>query len=348
MTRLQLMTWDVSTATLPDAYDRYVVGMADIYDVSGVSEYDRANFYNIAHSVMSPFGAIGDGRSVRQTLSRDTALVRRSGLDGLNLFINGSATVGEAAGKTVRAEPYALQFRDMGRPSAARQDYLDVMSLMIPRNLAPAALLKTDMHGVALSPSISGVGLVRRHMRSLIDELPDLSEDMLDTSIQALLLIASRVVGIEIRPAAPELASIQRTVRRGAIDYIEKRLQAGEMVIDVDAMSASLGISRATLYRAFDGDAGGGVSRYIQNRRLHYAREALRHRQRSQSVAEIAASHGFSSSSHFSRLFRETYGYSPSEVEPRRNEVKVTMNEGPIRHDLLSAWLAELGRQKTG
>lgn len=340
------MTWDVSTATLPDAFERYVVGMADIYEVSGVSEYDRNNFYNVAHSVMSPLGAIGDGRSVRQTLSRDATLLRRSGLDGLNMFINGSATVGEAAGKTVRAEPYALQFRDMGRPSAARQDYLDVMSLMIPRNLAPPALLAADMHGVALSPSIAGVRLVRAHMRSLIDELPHLNEETLDSSIQALLLVAGRVVGVETPFEAPELASLQRTVRRGAIDHIEARLQSGMMVIDIDAMAASLGVSRATLYRAFDVDGRGGVSRYIQDRRLHYAREALRLRNRSRSVGEIAAEHGFTSSSHFSRLFRETYGYSPSEVGPRRDEIKVSMDEGPIRHDLLSTWLRELGNAK--
>lgn len=347
MSRLQLIQWDVCSKTLPDAFERYVAGMADIYDVTGVSEYDRANFFNNATGVMSPFGAIGDGVSVRQTLSRDPALLRRSGVDGLNLLINGTATVGDADGRTVRAEPHALQIRDMGRPAASRLASLDVMTLMIPRNLAPPALLDPDMHGVALSPSISGVRLVRAHMRSLIKELPGLSEDMLDSSIQALLLITGRIVGIERPLDAPELVSIQRTVRRSAIDYIEKRLLAGSMGIDVDAMSGAIGVSRATLYRAFDLDGRGGVSRYIQDRRLHYAREALRHRDKSHSVAKIAAAHGFASSSHFSRLFRETYGYSPSEVEPRYTEVQPDLSEGPIRHDLLSAWLSELGGDLT-
>lgn len=346
VTRLQLMTWDVSTKTLPDAFERYVTGMADIYDVSGVSEHDRANFFNIAHSVMSPFGAIGDGRSVRQTLSRDAALLRRSGVDGLNVIINGTAQVGDADGRDVRAEPNALQLRDMGRPAASRIDALDVMSLMIPRPLAPPALLAPEMHGVVLSPSLGGVRLVRAHMRALVDELEYLTEETLDSAIQALLIMTARIVGVERPLDAPELASLQRTVRRSAMDHIEKCLMGGQMAIDVDAMAAAIGVSRATLYRAFDMDGRGGVSRYIQNRRLHYAREALRHRTRSQSVAQIAAAHGFTSSSHFSRLFREAYGYSPSEVAPRRETVSVSMTDGPIRHDLLSAWLSELGSRK--
>lgn len=343
VSRMQLINWDVSTQTLPDAFERYVVGMSDIYDVVGVSEHDRANFFNVATGVMSPFGALGDGVSVRQTLSRDQNVLRRSGFDGLHLLINATATVGDADGTTVRAEPNALQIRDMGRPTISRVDTLDVMTLMIPRNLAPPALLERSMHGVALSPSIGGVRLVRAHMRALVDEIPNLSEEALDSSIQALLLIAGRLVGIERPLQSPELETIQRTVRRSAINYIEHHLQTGSMVIDIDAMAASVGVSRATLYRAFDLDGRGGVSRYIQDRRLHYAREALRNRDKSQSVAEIAAAHGFSSSSHFSRLFRETYGYSPSDVGVRSNDFKPVMSEGPVRHDLLSAWLAELG-----
>ena len=343
MPRLELMTWDVSAQDLPDAFERYVLGMADIYDVSGVSDEDRANFFNTSISVMSPFGAIGGGRSVRQTLSRDKALLRRSGVDGLNLLINAAALVGDADGRTVRAEPHALQIRDMGRPAASRLDSLDVLSLKIPRNLAPPALLTREMHGTAISPSVAGARLVRAHMRAIVNDLPHLSADVLDAAIQALLSLTGRVVGVESAFAPEEQASLQRTVRQSAVQYIEQRLSSGAIDIEIDTMASAIGVSRATLYRAFDAGSRGGVGRYIQDRRLHYAREALRLRtDGSRSIGEIASSYGFSSSSHFSRIFRDRYGYSPSEVQPHKPDSRVTMSDGPIRHDLLSAWLSEL------
>jgi AraC-like DNA-binding protein len=337
------ISWNVSTQTLPDAFERYVVGMADIYEVSGVSEHDRLNFFNASRSTLSAVGGVGEGRSVRQTLARGPAMLRRSEVDGLNLLINTTATVGECDGRTVKAEPGALQFRDMSRLTASRLDSVDLMSIMIPRNLAPPSLLGPAMHGVALPPTTSGVRLVRAHMRALLDEAEHLPDVALDTAIQALLLLAGRVAGVETPIGTPELSSLQGTVRRSAVDYIERRLLAGDIAFDIDLLSPSVGVSRATLYRAFDGD--GGVNRYIQDRRLHHARLALQRRKEVQTITEIAYDHGFASPNHFSRLFRARYGYPPSEIEVQKAKHDVTMSDGPIRHDLLSAWLSEIRAQ---
>jgi AraC-like DNA-binding protein len=158
--------------------------------------------------------------------------------------------------------------------------------------------------------------------------------------MQALLLIAGRVAGVDTPMGAPELSALQGTVRRSAVDHIERRLLAGDIVFDIDDLAPSVGVSRATLYRAFDG--GGGVKRYIQDRRLHYARHALR-RRKDKTITEIAYAHGFASPNHFSRLFRTRYGYAPSDVEAYATPHAVAMSDGPIRHDLLGAWLSELG-----
>lgn len=342
MSSSHTISWNVSTETLPDAFERYVVGMAEIYEISGVSEYDRRNFFNASRSTLSAAGGIGEGRSVRQTLARGSAMLRRSSVDGLNLLINATATVGECDGRAVKAAPGALQFRDMSRLTASRLDSVDVMSIMIPRNLAAPTLLGAAMHGVALPPSLSGVRLVRAHMRALLDEAEHLPDAALDTAVQALLLLAGRVAGIETPMDAPELASLQGTVRRSAVDHIERWLLVGDIAFDIDLLAPSVGVSRATLYRAFDGS--GGVNRYIQDRRLHYARIALgRRKDVKRTIAEIAYAHGFASPNHFSRLFRARYGYPPSEVEAQEAKHDVAMSDGPIRHDLLSAWLSEIG-----
>jgi len=334
------ISWSVSTQTLPDAFERYIAGMADIYDVSGVSESDRLNFFNTSRSVFSARGGIGDGRSVPQTLTRGKAVLRRSEVDGLNLLINEAPTQGEYDGRSTQAPPRSLQFRDMERLAETRLQSVDVVSIMIPRNLAPPSLLGSAMHGLALPPSVPGVRLVRTQMRALLDEAEDLPVATLDTAIHALLLIAGRVAGIETPIEAPELAALRGTVRRAAADHIEQRLLAGDILFDIDVLAQTVGVSRATLYRAFDDD--GGVASHITERRLHYARRALRRRNiEKRTITEIAFHHGFASPNHFSRLFRTRFGYPPSEVEAPEHEI--SMADSPLRHDLLAAWLHAVG-----
>ncbi|MGQ2990599.1 helix-turn-helix domain-containing protein [Brevundimonas sp.] len=341
----RMIAWDVSTATLPDALERYMIGMADIYEVSGISDEDQANFFNHTRSILSAVGGVGTGRSVRQTLSRGSALLKKSQIDGLNLVINRAATVGEYDGREARAEPGALQFRDFGRLSSTRLEAVDLMSIMVPRNLAPPPLLGPDMHGRILSPDLPGVRLVKGLMQVLIEEADQLTEAALDSAIQSLLLVVGRVAGIETPIGAPEISTVYGSVRRLAVDFIEARVRAKEVTFGAAETAVAAGVSRATLYRSFEGI--GGVNRYIQDRRLHHARDGLRRRRDMQlSIAEVAWSYGFTSMGHFNRLFRERYGYPPSDVPPADIEPEIALSEGPIRHDLLSDWLAEIGTQK--
>ncbi|MGQ3067972.1 MAG: helix-turn-helix transcriptional regulator [Brevundimonas sp.] len=337
------VAWDVSTATVPDALDRYLVAMADFYEVSGISALDQARFFNRTRSTLSAVGGIGEGHSVRQTLTRSSNVLKRSDVDGLNLVINHAATVGDYDGRDGRAEPGAVQFRDMSRLSATRLDVVDLISLMVPRNLAPPALLGPKMHGLILPPMTPGVRFIQLQMTTLAAEAEHMPGDVLDTAIQALLLVVARTAGADMVIGAPETSALQGTVRRVAVDFIERQLNARNTATDVDSLAAMAGVSRATLYRAFDGE--GGVNRYIQDRRLHHAREAIRRRTGSKpTIADIAWDFGFASQSHFSRLFRDRYGYPPSEVASVGTPVEIVLSEGPIRHDILSAWISEIGK----
>lgn len=337
MNSSRTIAWDVSTATLPDAFERYLVGMADIYEVSGVSDHDRINFHNATRTTLCEMGAIGRGRSVLQTLARTTTVLRRSDVDGLNILINKVPVVGDCDGRDVRAAAGSVQLRDLGRPSASRFE-VQVETILIPRTVAPPALLARNMHGLVLPPESPQARLVTLHMRGLQDLAGDLNDQTVNAAVQALIVILSSAAGANLAVGDAELAVLQSTVRRAAGEFVEKQLSSFEGEIDVGAIATHAGVSRATLYRAFDGE--GGVSRFVQNRRLHHSRSALRRREgRAPTIADIAHRHGFASPTHFSRLFRSRFGYSPSDVEPRRNAANVAMTTGPIRHDLLTDWL---------
>lgn len=335
------ISWSVSTDTLPDAFERYLIGMADLYEVSDISEHDQRHFYNHTRSTLTDLGAVGQGRSVRQTLARSPATLRRSDIDGLNVLINRAAVVGDADGRDIRAAAGSVQFRDLGRLSASHLELVDVFTLIIPRSGAPAALLSRDAHGLVIPPEAPGARLLTAQLTALVDLAGELSDEEVETAIQAVLSIAVRITGLDVPISEPEIAAIHRTVRRAASAFIETRLNALDAAIDGDAVAKAAGVSRATLYRAFD--TAGGVNRYVQYRRLHHARRALRARVGpSPTIADIGYRYGFASPTHFSRQFRACFGYTPSEVAPSTNTGAVSMGSGPIRHDLLVDWLKAL------
>ena len=336
------VSWDVSVEDTPDAFEQYLAAMANWYEVSDISEADRKTFFNRSRSTMTADGAIGHGACVRQTLSRSAVTLRRSDIDGLNLLSNTAAVVGEADGREIRAEPGAVQLRDMTRPGASRLDRVDVTTLVVPRVAVPPALLSREAHGAVIQPNTPGGRLMRNHLVGLEADAADLSDAEVAAGVQGLLMIAVRVMGLDDPQAEePVAAALHRTVRRVVGAHVERRLLAGELPPENDELARIAGVSRATLYRAFDLE--GGVARYLQVRRLNHARTALaRRRDGVPTVADIGYRYGFASPTHFSRQFRAHFGYSPSDIEPASAPTGVAMSTGPIRHDLLVDWLEQL------
>jgi AraC family transcriptional activator of tynA and feaB len=92
--------------------------------------------------------------------------------------------------------------------------------------------------------------------------------------------------------------------------YIEANL--GNPDLSVERIAHACSISVRALHRHFAEDPAGSVSRYFWQRRLIRCAEALRDpSQAHRSIAEVCFSYGFSSSSHFGRLFKDRFGVTP-------------------------------------
>ena len=92
--------------------------------------------------------------------------------------------------------------------------------------------------------------------------------------------------------------------------YIEANLADPELSVERIAHACS--ISVRGLHRHFAEDPAGSVSRYLWQRRLIRCAEALRDpSQAHRSITDVCFSYGFSSSSHFSRLFKDRFGVPP-------------------------------------
>jgi AraC-like DNA-binding protein len=82
--------------------------------------------------------------------------------------------------------------------------------------------------------------------------------------------------------------------------------------LSIDRISAALGCTKRYLHMIFS-ERGMTVSDYIWRARLQHCRQELESHA-GKTITDVAFSWGFSSSSHFSRVFRKCFGVSPSEV----------------------------------
>lgn len=104
--------------------------------------------------------------------------------------------------------------------------------------------------------------------------------------------------------------------------FIREHLRDPEL--SIDQISAALGCSKRYLHMLFS-DRGMTVSDYIWRARLQHCRQELE-TQAGKTITDVAFSWGFSSSSHFSRVFRKYFGIAPSSVH-RAQQSSLSPNE---------------------
>ena len=92
--------------------------------------------------------------------------------------------------------------------------------------------------------------------------------------------------------------------------FIREHLRDPDLCID--QISAALGCTKRYLHMLFS-DRGMTVSDYIWNARLQHCRHELE-THGGKTITDVAFSWGFSSSSHFSRVFRKYFGVVPSSI----------------------------------
>lgn len=305
------MAWSLSSDDRPDAFDGYRQSIADLYDVSEVAAAGVTGFSSRTTAYRFGTASIARARSVPQTLSRGADEIGRSGIDHISVIMNQARTVGDCDGRDVDAAAGSVQFRDLTRPSTSRIDGIDVINLMVPRSSLPSWMAGRGLHGLVLPATSAGGRLVRSHLCTLGDVAADLSEDEGVAAIEATFIIAERFLG-QASPVTPlQTEAIHRTIRQRALRLIDALLSQGP--IETAWIACALGVSRSSLYRAFE--TTGGVQACILSRRLDRAYVTIRmHHGAVLPLTEIATQHGFASEIIFVRAFRERFGFRPDGV----------------------------------
>jgi AraC-like DNA-binding protein len=124
---------------------------------------------------------------------------------------------------------------------------------------------------------------------------------------------------------APPCLAPQDLRRARIKSFIEAQLDDPDL--SVESIARSFGMSVRSLHRAFAADPAGSVSKYVWIRRLDRCAAELRDpRQAHRPITEICFSWGFNSTSHFSRLFRQQFGFTPRDYRRAIEEIGSSRN----------------------
>src|SRR5262249_31881893 len=144
-----------------------------------------------------------------------------------------------------------------------------------------------------------------------------------------------------IRESRAEVtAAVRATARRTISDYIDQHLT--DETLSPEQLVRLFRMSRATLYRLFEGE--GGVGAPILGPRRDPLPAPLGSRTGYERTSgELAFSHGFASEAHFSRAFRRRFGMAP------RDARGIGVDFGPrttpqAEARAISDWIATLRR----
>jgi AraC family transcriptional regulator, positive regulator of tynA and feaB len=141
-------------------------------------------------------------------------------------------------------------------------------------------------------------------------------------SLIDLLLLPLRGVDMGFDRVGPEAMYIQ------AQGFIREHLRDPDLC--VDQISAALGCTKRYLHMLFS-ERGITVSDYIWRARLQNCRQELE-TLGGKTITDVAFSWGFSSSSHFSRVFRKYFGIVPSSIIKAQRAACPGVRDGVDQH----------------
>lgn len=240
-----------------------------------------------------------------QSVSRDARLVSNTPDHLVLQFWRTGGYRGEVGGEPIVLGPGHAVLANRRRELAARFTASDTVGLVVPR--ASLAGIDVDQFGTRLDPARDRLAAARiaalfrtlphteaGDAAAVRDELVGFLRRLLDPSRAADVL-----EGPELDAGVAELA-------RRAIDD-----ELGSPSLTPDRVAERVGVSRATLYRAFT--AEGGLMRAIWSRRLAAVAAALADPIEMRRLSRLAADTGFKSPAHLSRAFAAAYGMPPRE-----------------------------------
>lgn len=262
--------------------------------------------------------------SCRQQFTRTPKLIAQDGVDHflVQLYRRGR-NIGFCGGKPINARPGDVFLLDLGQSLETRVDDFDNLTLVVPRALLCRHLPNPErLHGRLLPRESALAKLLGEHLSSLWkNALQTTVEDAQAISEGVTALVAAYFGQLTVPENLPE---VQAATAAAIRQYIARHF--ADPNLTPDSLATRFHVSRAQVYRLFS--PFGGVAHYVRQQRLKWCFSELsqpcnRHRR----IIDIALAAGFNDEAHFSRLFRQAFGVSPSEVRQGLTNAALSSDE---------------------
>ncbi|MFI2608153.1 helix-turn-helix domain-containing protein [Kitasatospora sp. NPDC018619] len=197
-------------------------------------------------------------------------------------------------------------------------DGVDVRVCLLPRR----ALGVRDEQLVRVTATVADAGgpvaaLVKQSLLTLVEAAGDCSGPVAGRLACNFADLVAILVNEQAAPDAPAAEDSRHTRISEIHAHVERHLR--DPGLGPQTIAAAHGISVRSLHKLFEGE-GTTVSRLIQRRRLQATAEDLSRGDSGDStVSGVAQRWGFTDPAHFSRLFRASYGISPSRWRDTRD-----------------------------
>jgi len=219
-------------------------------------------------------------------------------------------------GHSVQLRPGEWTVYDDTQPYfSSNPSRVELLILTIPVQRVQSRLIDLPKTmGNSFSASIGIARVAFDSVLTIFDQAADLPQsyapDLMDIISHQLLLC---LLDVQSTTQAPSSVSMLCEKIRA---YILQNLRNPDL--DISRIAADLGCSRRYLYRAFEGEPT-TIADFIWQMRLSRSCEDLRRGHGT--ITDVAYSWGFSSSAHFSTIFKESFGMTPREY---RNKPPIT------------------------
>ncbi|MFD2181303.1 helix-turn-helix domain-containing protein [Rhodoplanes azumiensis] len=287
----------------------------DLCDVTSLAPPDAFQFSSTATAVGQAL--LLDSVSTGLGYVRTPAHIARGDMDHYLVSFCLEGEMQFASGRRhVTVRPGDICLVDMAQPNRtwlveAGQARSRIATLVLPRAVLAPRLVHPDSATASVLPRDD------RRAQLLADQIAALRQkpgpetgDAFDT-VEAIADVVATAVGSTAQVA--ETAS--RADRHLLLAMIKRHIEAHLETDTLDAQSLcrQFRLSRASLYRLFEAD--GGLTRYVQERRLARAlRLLVAPGTRRERLIDLAVDLRFSSDSTFVRAFRRQFGVTPGEI----------------------------------
>ncbi|HBT41521.1 MAG TPA: AraC family transcriptional regulator [Rhodospirillaceae bacterium] len=342
--RVDIAHFDTNFFDSKDRFEAWNENMGVLFDLlapdGSVPKHDMTAQIDVCNLGDAVFGVT---RAQSQFFSRDERRVARDGMDHIlvQVFLEG----GGVASSDDRINPGDMLIIDLDQPHEMLNTDFANLTMVLPRELHPhLSGLLAEFHGRRLGPDNPMVPFVAEHMCSLWKHVPEMDMGHAGIALKGTLGLLETWLTHESKLTEDVSPEVSLAVGKSIFRYIDQNL--GEQ-LSPELLARTFRISRSQLYRIFA--PHGGVSRYIQERRLRRSLHMLSNAvHNGMSIGAIGFACGFSSESQFSKSSKNRYRISPSEARNVGQAAAEANAAGPetMASEMpeFTAWIKSLGR----